>query len=152
MKAPQLCGTLTKYKLSPPTTIIMATSDAFLAHVVSRMQADIDFLVAQGVIPSTDGQLMTSKLPSAQPVNAMPTPMASPSSTPTPVVPPVRRVAPPAPAPPYSQTAQARSLWPYNENGQVSTSSGSLAFRVDAHSTCRSPGIFLSMPGKLSKY
>ncbi|KAF8484375.1 SH3 domain-containing protein [Gautieria morchelliformis] len=121
MNAPQVLGKLTKHKhltFQPSTLIIMATSDAFLAHVVSRMQADIDFLVGQGVISSTDGQLMTSKLPFAQPAAAMPTPMASPSPTPTLVVPSPRRVAPPAPAPPYSQAAQARSLWPYNETGQ----------------------------------
>ena len=86
---------------------------AFLAHLVSRMQADIEFLVQQNAISPADGQIMSSKLPGQTP--AMPTPAASP---PMPVT---RRGGPPAPAPQASKGPQARSLWPYNENGQVSS-------------------------------
>lgn len=96
----------------------MQNSDAFLAHVVSRMQTDIEFLVAQGVISAADGQVMSGKLPSAQ---QTPTPIASPAFTPTPVAPPVRREE--SPTPPSSQLPHAKALWPYNENGRVSNSS-----------------------------
>ncbi|KAF8588894.1 SH3-domain-containing protein [Ramaria rubella] len=103
-----------------------AAPDAYVAHLVSRMQADIEFLVNQGVISSTDGQIMSGKLPSSQqaPVNVMPTPMSSPP--PASFVAPNTRIIPPPPVRQASQMAGARALWAYNgqEADDLSFSAG----------------------------
>jgi hypothetical protein len=79
---------------------------ALLTHVLSQMQHNVDFLVAQNYISSLDASAIMSKLPSAA---------GAPQATAA-VAPPPRRNAPP-PAP---RTVTARALWAYNENGQVS--------------------------------
>jgi len=96
----------------------MIPQDALLAHMVSRMQADINFLVSQNIISPADGELMQSKLPGQQ-APGMPTPVASPSPA------MVKRDVPMPPARKVSQAPQARALWAYNENRQEA---GDLSF------------------------
>ncbi|KAF8515381.1 SH3 domain-containing protein [Hysterangium stoloniferum] len=112
----------------------MSSSDALLQHIVGRMQADIDFLVSQGVLSAADGHLITSKLPSGQvsDLRTMPTPMTSPSPSPFPSAPSLassaRRVVPPPPPPPptYSSQPQARAIWAYEtqDAGDLSFAAG----------------------------
>jgi len=93
------------------------------------MQADIDFLVSQGVLSAADGHLMTSKLPAAGQASGltMPTPLTSPSALPP--ASSARRVVPPPPPPPpptYSSQPQARALWAYEtqDAGDLSFAAG----------------------------
>lgn len=83
---------------------------ALLAHVVSQMQQNVDFLVAQNYITQADASAIVSKLPNSSANRSVATaPLGRVG-----LVPP-----PPAPGP---RTFQARALWAYNENGQVSIS------------------------------
>ncbi|KIJ52656.1 hypothetical protein M422DRAFT_43481 [Sphaerobolus stellatus SS14] len=109
------------------------SADAYLSHIVSRIQSDVEFLVSQGAMSHNDARLVKDRLPahglalSTAPV--MPTPSVSASSSPSlmsmPIVPaPIRRSNPPPPPPAATQN-QARALWSYNENRQES---GDLSF------------------------
>lgn len=40
-----------------------ANANSLLAHLTTRIRTDIDFLVSEGYISSSDGQLINSKLP-----------------------------------------------------------------------------------------
>lgn len=137
-------GTLTKPSSHLPA-LTMGSSDALLAHIVSRMQTDIDFLVEQEVISQADGQVMSAKLPTSQQAPMMPTPTASPSPAPTSIPAPVNRRVPQPPTLPGSQVPQARSLWPYNENGQVSAFGRSIFLLSHVSYFCRRLGIFPSV-------
>ncbi|KAK2460947.1 hypothetical protein APHAL10511_007417 [Amanita phalloides] len=70
---------------------------AMLAHIVSRVQSDVDFLVSQDYISRIDANQFLAKLPD----NSTP---AAPA--------PVRRPA----VPTTPQAVQARAIWGYNEN------------------------------------
>ncbi|KAJ7722727.1 SH3 domain-containing protein [Mycena maculata] len=76
---------------------------ALLAHVVSQVESNVNFLVSQNYISESDASLFLAKLPSSSSPRAMPTPAA-----------PRRGISVSAPPP----VVQARALWPYNENGQ----------------------------------
>jgi len=78
---------------------------ALLAHVVSQVESNVNFLVSQNYISQADASVFLAKLPSSSAPQAMPTP--------TPFA--ARRgvSAPAAPA-----VVQARALWPYNEDGR----------------------------------
>ncbi|KAJ7039547.1 SH3 domain-containing protein [Mycena alexandri] len=78
---------------------------ALLAHVVSQVESNVNFLVSQNYITQSDASVFLAKLPSS----------GAPQPTPAPASYAVRKGAnaPAAPA-----VAQARALWPYNENGQ----------------------------------
>jgi hypothetical protein len=100
------------------TPIIMHTTmprdpqaAALLAHVVSQIQSNVDFLLAQNYISPSDASSIVSLLPAG--TRTQPIPVGSPSpQTPT------RRGIP---APPLAHRLQARALWAYNVNGQVCT-------------------------------
>ncbi|KAK7032887.1 protein csh3 [Favolaschia claudopus] len=77
---------------------------ALLAHVVSQVESNVNFLVSQNYISQHDASLFLAKLPNS-------TTAAPPVAAPVPYAP--RVSAPAAPA-----VTQARALWPYNENGQ----------------------------------
>ncbi|TRM63356.1 hypothetical protein BD626DRAFT_496399 [Schizophyllum amplum] len=72
---------------------------ALLAHVVSRVEQDVNFLISQNYLVPADASLFLQRLKQASPSASWAT------STPTP------RATPPAPAP------RARAKWAYNENG-----------------------------------
>ncbi|KAG5635482.1 hypothetical protein H0H81_011086 [Sphagnurus paluster] len=87
---------------------------ALLAHIVSQVESNVQFLVSQNYISSTDANTFLAKLPTNGAVPAA-SDLASRMrglgvSAPTPPA------APPRPA--ASSTQQARALWAYNENGQ----------------------------------
>ncbi|KAG6827668.1 hypothetical protein H0H92_010830 [Tricholoma furcatifolium] len=81
-----------------------------LAHIVSQIKANVDFLVSQNHLSSADASAFLAKLPSSgltsTPNVSSPFPAAR-----------GRAVPPPAPAP-AKQQAQARALWAYNESGE----------------------------------
>ncbi|KAF7307430.1 Myosin IE [Mycena indigotica] len=78
------------------------TDPALMNHIVSRLEADINFLVSQNQISHADAAAFLQKLPSSSnaPAMSMPTPAHTPSPYQAPV------------------TMQGRAIWPYNENGQ----------------------------------
>ncbi|KAJ7671644.1 SH3 domain-containing protein [Mycena polygramma] len=80
---------------------------ALLAHVVSQVESNVNFLVSQNYISQSDASVFLAKLPSSG--------AAAPRAMPAPAPYAPRRGvnAPAAPA-----VVQARALWPYNENGQ----------------------------------
>ncbi|KAF7317020.1 Myosin IE [Mycena chlorophos] len=76
--------------------------DPALSHIISRLESDLEFLVAQNYLTSSDVAALMQKLPSGSNAGrAMPTPTRAPSL--------------PVPA---AATVQARALWAYNESGQ----------------------------------
>lgn len=86
---------------------------ALLAHVVSQMQSNVDFLVSQNYISSSDASTIMSRLPTDAGVNHI-VPRAQAMSVSAPQAPARRGV--PAPS---RNVQQARALWAYNEHGQV---------------------------------
>ncbi|KAF7330340.1 Protein csh3 [Mycena venus] len=78
---------------------------ALLAHVVSQVESNVNFLVSQNYISQADASVFLAKLPSSSAPAAMPVP--------TPYAPRRQVSASAAPA-----VVQARALWPYNETGQ----------------------------------
>lgn len=86
---------------------------ALLAHVVSQVQANIQFLASQNYISYSDASAFLSKLPNnnnnqhtAPPAPA--TPLAGAVAAPPPA---------PRPVPAAPKAVQARALWAYNETG-----------------------------------
>ncbi|KAJ6577347.1 SH3 domain-containing protein [Mycena capillaripes] len=77
---------------------------ALLAHVVSQVEANVNFLVSQNHISQSDASAFLAKLPSSSAPRAMPTPTAYA---------PRRGVTAPAAA-----VVQARALWDYNVDGR----------------------------------
>ncbi|KAJ7746611.1 SH3 domain-containing protein [Mycena metata] len=77
---------------------------ALLAHVVSQVESNVNFLVSQNYITQADASVFLAKLPSS-----------GPQATPAPA-PYAARKGAKAPAAPA--VVQARALWSYNENGQ----------------------------------
>jgi hypothetical protein len=110
---------------------------ALLAHVVSQVQQNVEFLVSQNYISDADASAFLSKLPNsnsnaginqlAPQVQVMPT---------NDIVPPLRRGVPPPH--PSLRTIQARALWAYNENGQVNISSCIFFLPIPAHANLSS--------------
>ncbi|KAJ7116353.1 SH3 domain-containing protein [Mycena epipterygia] len=75
---------------------------ALLAHVVSQVESNVNFLVSQNYISQSDASVFLAKLPSSSAPLSMPTPT------------PARRGMSASAAP----VVQARALWPYNEDGR----------------------------------
>jgi hypothetical protein len=105
----------------------------YLAHIVSRIQSDVTFLVDQGRLAPHDASAFLARLPSGtqQPQQAPQSPASAvstgyaplpPSGTPAPAwsppagPPPTARAVPPPRAP---KPVRARALWAYNEKGTV---------------------------------
>ncbi|KAF5370470.1 hypothetical protein D9615_009757 [Tricholomella constricta] len=95
------------------------TSDenaVLLAHIVSQVESNVNFLVAQNHISRADANTFLAKLPANG--NAPATTTVTPSLASR-----VRGMVGAAPTPPAAPprpatTQQARALWAYNENGQ----------------------------------
>jgi hypothetical protein len=88
---------------------------ALLAHIVSQITSNVDFLVSQNYMSQSDASIIVSKLTTGAVVNqpasrAQVMPVGAPQA-------PHRRgmLAPPA------RKVQARALWAYNKDGQVCT-------------------------------
>lgn len=106
---------------------------ALLDHVVSRMTADVDFLVSQQLLASSDGELIKQKLRAAPSAHALSGQMSalnvtsrspepySATLTPTPTPPPAATLAPPTTSAnlPPRQLQTCRALWDYPQ-AQVS--------------------------------
>ncbi|KAI4522939.1 SH3-domain-containing protein [Schizophyllum commune Loenen D] len=100
----------------------MTAPDPLLAHIVSRVEADVEFLISQNYINQADASHLLQRLTQlqaggGQQATTFPTP--TPASTFTPAY-NTPKATPPAPAPraaanPPAQ--QARAKWPYNEDG-----------------------------------
>ena len=88
---------------------------ALLTHVVSQMQSNVDFLVSQNYISSSDASAIMSRLPTSPRDNQIVSQAQAMSINPS--VAPGRRGIPPPPPP--ASRVQARALWPYNEDGHV---------------------------------
>ncbi|KAH8831345.1 SH3-domain-containing protein [Flagelloscypha sp. PMI_526] len=87
-----------------------AREDALLAHVVSQITTNVDFLVSQNYISHIDARNFINKLPASASGTVSPAPAvrASPVASPPPSV----------PSPASSKVSQGRALWPYNVNGE----------------------------------
>ena len=99
---------------------------AYVEHIVSQIEQNVQFLVEQGHMSQQDAQAVIERMPS----------VAS-APTPTPVTRAIanlsvfnasaaagRRGVPPPPAPARSSSVpsglpQAKAVWAYNENGEV---------------------------------
>ncbi|KAJ7086056.1 SH3 domain-containing protein [Mycena belliarum] len=77
---------------------------ALLAHVVSQVQSNVNFLVSQNYISESDASVFLAKLPNSSAPRSIP--MPSPAA-------PLRSMNGSA-----ASTVQARALWPYNEDGK----------------------------------
>ena len=106
------------------TPIIMHTTmprdpqaAALLAHVVSQIQSNVDFLLAQNYISPSDASSIVSLLPAGTVDQSAPRTQPVPVGSPSPQTPTRRGI----PAPPLAHRLQARALWAYNVNGQVCT-------------------------------
>lgn len=102
------------------TTMSTPQAAALLAHVVSQMQSNVEFLVSQNYISQVDASAIMARLPSdtsapVASITAATQRMGVPAIPLAPVAP--ARMAPPAPV---QAQQQARALWAYNEDGRVS--------------------------------
>ncbi|KAJ7583607.1 SH3 domain-containing protein [Mycena floridula] len=93
---------------------VMSAQDALLAHVVSQIESNVQFLISQKYISAGDASGFLNTLS-----NVTTTPQAAPArtgflNTISNAVTPGRRAAPPATKPAISQ---ARAIWAYNEEG-----------------------------------
>jgi hypothetical protein len=118
-------------------SLIMSQNNV-LNHITTRIKADVEFLVAEGLMSRYDADIVANKLPSVAEEHSqshksgLVSPPSSNASTPV-----SERIAPfkkaaataaaaltrtparPAPAPSPS-SPQAKALWGYNEDGSVS--------------------------------
>jgi len=96
-----------------------------LNHITSRIKADVDFLVSEGLMSRYDADIVANKLPaiandednSQRGRSGLASPPSSTASTPSTerVMPALRK--PPPPAPVNKSIPQAKTLWGYNEDG-----------------------------------
>lgn len=89
-------------------------SAALLAHVVSQVEANVQFLVSQNYISQSDASTFLAKLPNG----ASPAPSTGFLGKIMPRVTARKSSGPPV--------VQARALWPYNEGNAVSSIKGLL--------------------------
>lgn len=82
---------------------------AMLAHIVSQVQSNIDFLVSQDCISRFDADQFLAKLPSKTTANGVQPTARAPKVSAA----PARR---PVPTP---QAPQGRAIWGYNEGNSV---------------------------------
>jgi len=85
---------------------------AFLAHIVSQLENQVDFLVKHRYISHEDASTFLAKLPSSMPTFPTPTPQNAVFAS---------AHAPTPPPPPPSSVPQARVLWAWA--GQVQSRS-----------------------------
>lgn len=114
---------------------------ALLAHVVSQVEQNVQFLASQNYISQADASAILTKLPNPNHgVTQITNGVAK--------MPLATRAVPVA-----SGIKQAKALWPYNENGQVSsvftfvlTHGGGVDIIINPRipMTCRSPPAMLS--------
>ena len=112
---------------------------ALLAHVVSQVEQNVQFLASENYISQADASAILTKLPNPnRGVTQITNGVAK--------MPLATRAVPVAPG-----VKQAKALWPYNENGQVSSavtfalihgSGVNINSRIPM--TCRSPPAMLS--------
>jgi hypothetical protein len=107
---------VSRVRTKATTMTVEPQAAALLAHVVSQMQQNVDFLVSQNYISSSDASVIKAKLPN-------PT-----LDTPRERGPPVRRTIP---QPPARAPLQAQALWAYNLNGEVCIISGLLVAAIE---------------------
>lgn len=108
-------------------------AEAMLAHIVSQVQSNVEFLVSQNYISRLDANQFLAKLPStdATTKSVQPATRAPKAS--------FRKSSPAAPtkfpAPQALQVVQARAVWGYNEDkaepGDLSFAAGDLIEIVD---------------------
>jgi len=100
-------------------------SAALLAHIVSQLETNVQFLVSQNYISRADANAFLAKLPkNGVPQTAASSNLASRMKNLVTLSP----SPPAAPARPAAQVQQARALWAYNEHGQ---DSDDLSFGAD---------------------
>jgi LAS seventeen-binding protein 1/2 len=89
-----------------------STEQALLTHILSQMEANVDFLVQHNYITATDASAIRAKLPNRgrQAVRSAPQPSPTPSTAPS----------RPAPQSPSAPAVKAKAIWGYNEDGSVS--------------------------------
>lgn len=101
-----------------------------LNHITSRIKADLEFLVAEGLMSRYDADIVSNKLPSAdvshpqanRAASGLASPPSSAVSTPSSerVMPALKKAPPPPPIPAVASIRtmpQAKALWGYNEDG-----------------------------------
>ena len=108
----------------------MAASAAYIQHISSQIQQNVEFLVQQGAITQADAVAIASRLPGGTQAGGMdstvtaqmnrlqiapPTAEAQPSGPGG-----FRRTLAPPPPPPARAAQQAKAIWAYNEGGSVS--------------------------------
>jgi hypothetical protein len=125
-----------------PFLHLKMSQDAVVRHISSRIKADVEFLVEEGLMSRYDADQVIGKLPSApepsgasvsaptiqSSLRSLVTPPSSTASTPAVerFLPGFKRNPPPPPpavvqsSPAYQQYQQARAQWGYNEDGSVS--------------------------------
>ncbi|EJD49660.1 SH3-domain-containing protein [Auricularia subglabra TFB-10046 SS5] len=109
----------------------MTAQDPYVAHVVSRIEADVAFLVAQNELSADAARAITSQLPSAAPT--MPTPAAT---SPPAFVGALRRnnvPPPPIAAPSEPEPVMLKALWDWSDEdgNDLSFKSGDLIELVE---------------------
>lgn len=81
---------------------------ALLSHVVSQIEANVDFLASQGYISQSDASAILTKLPNGQNNATAPTGITGLASRVSNMV-----VGAPRAPPASAARPQARALWPY---------------------------------------
>lgn len=87
---------------------------SYIEHIVEQIQHNVSFLVENGHMAQQDADLVLSRLPAG----AASVPASAPATVSAPAL--VSRRSIPAPPPPSRGAVQAKAVWAYNENGQVS--------------------------------
>ena len=88
---------------------------ALLAHIVSQIEQNVNFLASQNFISNSDASVILTRLPNVnQPAADHLTSRVANLGIGNRNIPPPAMPTPAAPA-----GAQSRALWSYNENGQV---------------------------------
>lgn len=89
---------------------------ALLAHIVSQIEQNVNFLTSQEYISKSDASAILTRLPNVnQNVGDLASRVANIGIASRNIPPP----AMPRPVPTPPTGAQSRALWGYNENGQV---------------------------------
>ena len=99
---------------------------AYVEHIISQIEQNVQFLVEQGHMSQQDAQAVLERMPSAA---SAPTPTSvtraiANLSVSNASAAAGRRGVPPPPAPARSSSVpsglpQAKAVWAYNENGEV---------------------------------
>lgn len=100
-------------------------SAALVAHIISQVESNVEFLASQSIISQADASAILSKLPNTANNNADTSIVNRLVSSATSLGIHTPKAATPAsrPVPSAPAANQGRALWAYNENGEVSASS-----------------------------